>query len=140
MGPISEKIFVYRLHLFFFHSKFCFMETTYSYNCLLYGVGPSHGRISVRKYSVLFSVPFCVCWGRRSREAMLLILYLRFHHEHRAPVDRRGGSLKPLRVLNHLTSSTPTGLLPPFVLGRPPGEEACILTSFCAFHTGRREL
>ena len=57
-----------------------------------------------------------------------------------APVDRCGGSLKPLRVLNHLTSSAPTGLLPPFVLGRPPGEEACILTSFCALHTGRREL
>lgn len=42
---------------------------------------------------------------------MLLILYLRFHHEH---LWTGVGGLKPLRVLNHLFSPAPTGLLPPF--------------------------
>ena len=29
------------------------------------------------------------------------------------PVDRLRGSLRPLRILSHLLSATPTGLLPP---------------------------
>lgn len=44
-GPVSGKLLVYRL-LLFFHSKFSFMESQrenmYSYNCLLCGIDFSH--------------------------------------------------------------------------------------------------
>lgn len=57
MGPISAKILVDRLHFFFpFKILESQRENMYSYNCLLYGVDPCHGRISVKKYTLLFPV------------------------------------------------------------------------------------
>lgn len=118
MGPISEKILVYRLHLFFFPFKILFYGNYIFLQLFtVWSRSQSWKNISEEIQCAILSSLLCMLGKEELRSDAS---YFVFEISPRAPVDRRGGSLKPLRVLNHLTSSTPTGLLPPLCSRETP--------------------